>query len=785
MIPDIDGVPLVNCTTHFNSDFPLVTSDGTRNCSNLNTSESDEIGSDSLCRHDDDQLPCMVNASPSAPSSAHSRPMDFDDIDGLPMDSDLSSTAYGTKSTLDIPDLPEDQYDHYPTLASSKYALKFNHIDGLPMDTDTGSTLNLDTDADSSQHMDIDTSYNVPHNMIKRINSDTEYNSESSLSSRSRSDSAFYYLNHLDGIPMDMDFSSRLPLNTDSCSSPHSLITRDIVNYGHPSEVTTFSHPSPLSQPHAVTIGLDHLPKDSNNRTTFIPADLRCSQASPLSLSPTSYSADASPVIPLSSPVSHLPLASSSSASIYHQKAAQDRIASTIHLARIRSDIPASIPSSFTFNCYQLNLHRSLAPLDNLQFSIAESTSTDPWICFVQEPPVNKSLRLTAISKDFCSVVAENDSTRPRAAIIYSSFLNTCSTPLVQFTNRDISTLRIHTGPSTPDLIVCSFYWDYNVSQINSSLLQMCGYASFNNLALVMGGDTNAHHTAWGSSNINKRGEKLMELILDHDLSILNDGSITFQNSLRCEALDVTLCNQAAIDLIESWHTSSSPSLSDHSLISFSIKNSNNHLERPTGTSTKRRSRRLLKTEESTFTDHLDDMLTTYSKSLSVPCNSPSELNDKVDLINSILFKAHKVSTSNHYVSVKQLARKVTSPWWNKQLRLARRKVRSAWNRWSRTGALTDRSAYRKLKNKYNRLIRRTKNTSWTKFCSNLSSSQHRVSTVLKRLGNKKASLSSIINHDGSYTQSALETLSVITDKDNMSSSPPADLSLFPAVPSS
>ena len=51
------------------------------------------------------------------------------------------------------------------------------------------------------------------------------------------------------------------------------------------------------------------------------------------------------------------------------------------------------------------------------------------------------------------------------------------------------------------------------------------GYWVNENLRLIVGLDTNAHHTACGSTNFNGRGESLHEFLNSMKLEILNQGN--------------------------------------------------------------------------------------------------------------------------------------------------------------------------------------------------------------------------------------------------------------------
>ena len=442
-----------------------------------------------------------------------------------------------------------------------------------------------------------------------------------------------------------------------------------------------------------------------------------------------------------------------------------------IHQARLETDTSSQLPNNIKIICHQLNCHRSVGPIDNLQSLISSSTPSSPYLCFIQEPPTNKDNKLTAVSKSLNITAVEEASSRPRAALLISHNLNNCCTPLTEFMTSDIAAARITTDSSASDLIVCSFYWDYTTADIPISLHKLCAFASTNRLPIILGGDANAHHTAWGSTNTNKRGEQLMDLILRYNMSISNDGSMTFQNILRCEALDVTLGNPEACDLISSWHVSDSPSLSDHSLINFNI-NLIGNISHPSATSSRRRSIKRNSTDAASFQEHLADLITSYAKHLSAECNTVLELNDKTELINTIIHKASKLSQSHHFVSSTASQKKLKSPWWTKELKILRNRVRRCWNKWKRSGALTDLSAYKKSNNKYVKIIKKTKNSSWQNHCSNTSSSRSKSAHLIKHLKHSKASLSSLKKGDGTFTQTALETLTEFTNKDTMTSNP-------------
>lgn len=90
---------------------------------------------------------------------------------------------------------------------------------------------------------------------------------------------------------------------------------------------------------------------------------------------------------------------------------------------------------------------------------------------------------------------------------------------------------------------------------------------------VVISCDANAHHTIWGSTDINTRGESLFNYIIGTNLEICNKGDVpTFITVNRREVLDITLATKIDGFMVEGWRVSSEPSFSDHCMILFNVK---------------------------------------------------------------------------------------------------------------------------------------------------------------------------------------------------------------------
>jgi hypothetical protein len=89
---------------------------------------------------------------------------------------------------------------------------------------------------------------------------------------------------------------------------------------------------------------------------------------------------------------------------------------------------------------------------------------------------------------------------------------------------------------------------------------------------LIIGCNANSHHTSWGSTNINNRGEYLFNYIVANGLDIINRGNRhTFVKTNRQEVTDITIATFYAGKLIKAWHVTEEVRCSDHRYIRFTV----------------------------------------------------------------------------------------------------------------------------------------------------------------------------------------------------------------------
>jgi hypothetical protein len=165
---------------------------------------------------------------------------------------------------------------------------------------------------------------------------------------------------------------------------------------------------------------------------------------------------------------------------------------------------------------------------------------------------------------------------RSRACII-ATYMNLWVLP--EFSCRDLVAVLVKYNGEGAErrIVVCSSYLPYDSEDPPPSreLEDLVRYCEKENLYLLVGCDSNAHHTAWGSTNCNHRGEALMEFLSSSNLEILNRGNEpTFSNIARQEVIDITLGSLGLLDSIADWEVSVEPSMSDHRHILFTLRGS-------------------------------------------------------------------------------------------------------------------------------------------------------------------------------------------------------------------
>ena len=217
----------------------------------------------------------------------------------------------------------------------------------------------------------------------------------------------------------------------------------------------------------------------------------------------------------------------------------------------------------------QINLHHSKSASAILTRSIAVVQTC---IAIIQEPWLVKG---TIRGLGSCGkVLRANTADKTRTCIITKGV---DATLLPQLSCGDLTAVQLRfklMDGIYRDVIIGSAYMPYDSEDLppQEEIKRLVAYAKDKGLELLLGCDANSHHEVWGSTDINPRGESLLDFIMRTGLQILNRGKEpTFLDSRRQEVLDITICTRGLVGLVRDWRVSSEPSGSDHRQIRFTL----------------------------------------------------------------------------------------------------------------------------------------------------------------------------------------------------------------------
>lgn len=384
----------------------------------------------------------------------------------------------------------------------------------------------------------------------------------------------------------------------------------------------------------------------------------------------------------------------------------------------------------------QINLHHSRAATDDLLLFMAEENID---VALIQEPWLSGAAIQGLRSKHY-ELLYTNKEGKLRSCILVSKKLNFLVS--YRFSTCDL-TVAVCDRKNEPKLILASAYLPYEEEDPPSNdLKRLVSYTSTTGANLVIGMDANAHHTQWGSSDINMRGESIFEFILLSKLNICNRGRHpTFQNRSRQEVIDLTLAQTADNFSVSDWRVSPKYSFSDHFRITFSIDYK---------ISMGKPFRNPVKTDWAKFSDFVAIRL---KSSPEGDISNKTQIEKSVSLITDTLTAAFKRSCP-----ISRPPKRSHAPWWTEELRLLRTKTRKLFNKAKQTRTEEDWNLYRSSFNEFKKNTRTAKRISWTNYCSNIESTTE-AARLRRILAKAPTPLGHICKDDGSWTEDSQEIL--------------------------
>lgn len=389
----------------------------------------------------------------------------------------------------------------------------------------------------------------------------------------------------------------------------------------------------------------------------------------------------------------------------------------------------------------QINLHHSCNASANLVSFINEKEIS---AVSIQEPWLNGQNEICGLNMVNYKLFFMNSSNKKRSCCLIKDGLN--GFLLDGFSSEDITTVLIERKNKKP-LCLVSAYLPYEDTSLSPLLHSLVAQKQWD---LVICADANAHHSQWGSSDINDRGELLFEFITMNNLGICNRGNTpTFCVKNREEVLDVTLCSQSMELSIINWKVSEEASLSDHKWILFEILFSESKQKNFTN---------FRKVDWDKFNLVLEKSLVGF-----VPNPISGHLiDDAVEELTKLLSGSIKSALPKFRTRGKKRSK---PPWWNIDIGAKLKETRKLQNQARSKGSRdpVKWEVYKSCNRELKKMIRRAKRDSWRNFASSIEDINE--ASRLRRIISKKSSVPSLIKcSDGSWAESSKQALDSFMD---------------------
>ena len=385
----------------------------------------------------------------------------------------------------------------------------------------------------------------------------------------------------------------------------------------------------------------------------------------------------------------------------------------------------------------QINLHRSK---DAAAMLAQRMATTHTGISLIQEPWVVKGV-VRGLGAG-CRLVVGSSVDRPRACIALKGM---SGVPLPRFCFRDMAAMTcvVDMEGTRTNLVVASAYFPHDVAEVPPPEVQeLVEHCRARRLPLILGCDANAHHTVWGSTDINARGEDLFSFIAGSDLEVANVGNEpTFRNAIRGEVLDLTLVSFSIKDFIKEWKVSDEPSLSDHATIEFKL-----------GCSVRALTPRRLPRSTDWSKYRLD--LGSKVREFPATINMVEEVDGATEQLTEMIVGAFERSSR-----VMNFRGRQKMPWWNDNLARLKMRVGKAFNRAKNSGCDERFAEWRTLRNQLRKEVRHAKASSWKAYCDKIEAGSEAARLNRMLASNPEAWVGALKLDDGGYTNCADETL--------------------------
>ena len=251
----------------------------------------------------------------------------------------------------------------------------------------------------------------------------------------------------------------------------------------------------------------------------------------------------------------------------------------------------------------------------------------------------------------------------------------------------------------------------------NYPFLKILDFISDNQKNAIICMDSNAHSTLTGSVVENKRGRDLDFLLFHHSIKVLNKGNKpTFYSSMGQTVIDISL--QMGNDInAHSWKISDKHYFSDHVLIVFEIDFKK--IEPP-----------LIKRVN---WGKFKDALNLHIEEKEHEIWGQNLIEEEANFLVASITKALNSSTYISPINVKSSS----AHYWNDDLALMQRDVRSRFKKWKDDSSESNRNDYVSLHRSFRMAVRKAKRKCWKEFLGSIA--DPKSMSLLNKILNRQA----------------------------------------------
>lgn len=217
-----------------------------------------------------------------------------------------------------------------------------------------------------------------------------------------------------------------------------------------------------------------------------------------------------------------------------------------------------------SLNFLQPYMHKAGAAAFELHRSLPQK---DIGILLLTEPPRYKK-KVVTIPKGYRLYPSSALKEEPRAAILAKPHLNCVAVD--HLTTPDSAVVLLPTPLGT--VLLASVYLDRNLPVRPQWLLDIFSFANSCQYGLIVGFDSNSHHTQYGFKT-DERGQQFLDLALEHSLQIWNTPQKPTFDTLRAGArlrLVIDFTTSYKVQVCD-WRVDPSYNGSDHNSLLFNI----------------------------------------------------------------------------------------------------------------------------------------------------------------------------------------------------------------------